>query len=77
MGDIDKKELVALKRINSLRGKETKSSIIFYTPEDSGRVIYSIYVLSDCYLGIDQQYDLHLKVMEKKECNDDYYDGEL
>ncbi|CAD5122095.1 DgyrCDS10545 [Dimorphilus gyrociliatus] len=78
IGDVDKKELVALKRVNSLKGKETKTSIVFYTPEDCGRVIYSVYVLSDAYLGLDQQYDLHLEVQDiSNKPNDDYDEEEL
>lgn len=28
------------------------------------RYIYTLYLMSDCYLGLDQQYDLHLHVTE-------------
>lgn len=26
------------------------------------RYIYTLYFMSDCYLGLDQQYDIHLNV---------------
>lgn len=26
------------------------------------RCIYTLYLMSDCYLGLDQQYDIHLNV---------------
>lgn len=26
------------------------------------RYIYTLYLMSDCYLGLDQQYDIHLNV---------------
>lgn len=35
-----------------------------YMPENPGRVIYTVYLMSDSYLGLDQQYDLHLEVTE-------------
>lgn len=36
---------------------------MFYTPEKPCRAIYTLYVMSDSYLGLDQQYDLHLEVL--------------
>ena len=38
--------------------------ITFFTPEVPCRVIYRLFVVSDSYLGLDQQYDLHLDVEE-------------
>lgn len=29
-----------------------------------GRVIYTIYVMSDSYMGLDQQYELQLEVID-------------
>ncbi len=29
-----------------------------------GRVIYALYIMSDCYLGMDQQYEVCLDVRE-------------
>lgn len=31
-------------------------------PENPGRVIYTVYLMSDSYLGLDQQYDLYFEV---------------
>ena len=44
-----------------------KSSVqmSLYMPETIGRVIYTVYLMSDSYLGLDQQYDLHFDVMEQ------------
>ena len=30
---------------------------------EAGRVIYTLYIMSDCYLGLDQQFDVHLEVI--------------
>ena len=37
--------------------------VAFYTPERPGRVIYTLYLLSDSYIGLDQQYDICLDVI--------------
>ncbi|XP_075718320.1 activating signal cointegrator 1 complex subunit 3 [Rhinoderma darwinii] len=62
LGEVDKKELVALKRVGYVRNRSTVS-IAFYTPENIGRCIYTLYLMSDSYLGVDQQYDLYLNII--------------
>lgn len=61
LGEVDKRELIALKRVSYVRSHHVVS-ISFYTPEVPGRYIYTLYLMSDCYLGLDQQYDIHLNV---------------
>ncbi|XP_022375871.1 activating signal cointegrator 1 complex subunit 3 [Enhydra lutris kenyoni] len=61
LGEVDKRELIALKRVGYVRNHHVVS-ISFYTPELPGRYIYTLYLMSDCYLGLDQQYDIHLNV---------------
>ncbi|XP_077870570.1 activating signal cointegrator 1 complex subunit 3-like [Saccoglossus kowalevskii] len=63
LGDIENKELLALKRIGHVYGN-TSVPLSFFTPENTGRVIYTIYLMSDSYLGLDQQYDVYLDVIE-------------
>ncbi|CAJ0938540.1 unnamed protein product [Ranitomeya imitator] len=62
LGEVDKKELVALKRVGYVRTRST-ASVAFYTPENTGRCIYTLYLMSDSYLGMDQQYDLYLSII--------------
>ncbi|KAG9493297.1 hypothetical protein GDO78_001283 [Eleutherodactylus coqui] len=62
LGEVDKKELVALKRVGYIRNKSTVS-IAFYSPEHTGRCIYTLYLMSDSYMGMDQQYDLYLDII--------------
>ncbi|XP_062896378.1 activating signal cointegrator 1 complex subunit 3 [Mobula hypostoma] len=62
LGEIDKKELVALKRVGYVRNQSTVS-LAFYTPEVTGRYIYTFYLMNDSYLGLDQQYDIYLDVI--------------
>lgn len=57
LGEVDRGELLALKRVGFFREK-TKVSLVFCAPEEHCRKIYTLYLLSDCYLGLDQQYDL-------------------
>ncbi|NWY74718.1 ASCC3 protein, partial [Erithacus rubecula] len=61
LGEVDKKELIALKRTGYVRNRNTVS-IAFYTPETPGKCIYTLYLMSDSYLGMDQQYDIYLNI---------------
>ena len=54
------RELVALKRIGPVRGSSKFSLVL--CPEEEGEVDYSVYVMSDSYMGLDQQYTLPLTV---------------
>ncbi|XP_061176706.1 activating signal cointegrator 1 complex subunit 3-like [Saccostrea echinata] len=62
VGDIENHEVMALKRVSYIRGS-SKQSLAIYTPENTGRVIYTLYLMSDSYLGLDQQYDICLDVI--------------
>lgn len=61
MGEVDRRELLAVKRVGYVRNN-TAVSLAFYTPEKTGKCIYTLYLMSDSYLGLDQQYDIHLNV---------------
>ena len=50
VGDTEAKEVVALKRV-AMRGGRTSAQLALYTPETEGRVIYTLYLMSDSYLG--------------------------
>ena len=43
-----------------------KSLSKYLTPliSSTGRVIYALYIMSDCYIGLDQQYSICLDVQE-------------
>ncbi|XP_072187637.1 activating signal cointegrator 1 complex subunit 3 [Excalfactoria chinensis] len=62
LGEVDKKELIALKRTGYVRNRNTVS-VAFYTPETLGKCIYTLYLMSDSYLGMDQQYDIYLNII--------------
>ncbi|XP_061919735.1 activating signal cointegrator 1 complex subunit 3 [Entelurus aequoreus] len=61
IGEVDHKTLLAVKRVGYVRN-HTNVSIAFYTPENAGKCIYTLYLMSDSYLGLDQQYDIYLNV---------------
>lgn len=56
-------ELIALKRIAS-RTNRSSQQLTFSTPKITGRVLYTVYFMSDGYIGFDQQYDLQLDVIQ-------------
>ena len=58
LGEVDSGELLALKRIGFF-SERTRISLAFTAPHESCRKIYSVYVISDCYLGLDQQLELY------------------
>ena len=60
----DFRELLALKRVGPIRGS-TNANVVL-VPEGSGDQDLCIYLLSDAYLGLDQQYDMHLHVEEEE-----------
>ncbi|KAK3773312.1 hypothetical protein RRG08_023199 [Elysia crispata] len=65
VGDIEAKEVLALKRVSPLRGgaRGTRAQIALLTPPTPGRVVYTLYLLSDAYLGLDQQFDLCFDIL--------------
>ena len=67
LGNAESKELMALKRINSIKNQQI-TSLQFETPEMSSRMNYnySLYFMSDVYLGLDQQYEIKIKLIAKK-----------
>lgn len=68
------RELMALKRVSGVRGSVSHSLVL--SPEEAGRVPLSLYVMSDSYLGLDQQYTLPLHVEESEGPEIFYSDAE-
>lgn len=62
IGEVENREVIALKRTGFVRGR-SRQQLAVYTPETTGRVIYTLYLMSDSYLGLDQQYDICLDVI--------------
>lgn len=61
LGDPETGELIALRRLN-FPYKNTKTTLSFDVPDESGIYIYNLYFMSDTYLGLDQQYEVKFEV---------------
>ena len=61
VGEADTGELLALKRIGFFRSSQTTVNLSLYMPAEAGRHIYTLYLMSDCYLGLDQQYEFGIE----------------
>ncbi|XP_073959709.1 activating signal cointegrator 1 complex subunit obelus [Choristoneura fumiferana] len=60
LGTVEHGELHALKRVPA-RGT---ALVTFCTPSYRGRIIYTLYLMSDSYLGLDQQFDLQFELVD-------------
>lgn len=56
-------ELLAMKRI-SIRGLKTSSHISFQCPPRRGHLVLTLYLMSDCLIGLDQQFDLQFEIID-------------
>jgi len=63
LGEMDTGELLAVKRVGQVRATSTVP-LSCYMPEDLGRKIYTVYLINDAYMGMDQQYDVPLEIIE-------------
>ncbi|XP_073996642.1 activating signal cointegrator 1 complex subunit obelus isoform X2 [Rhodnius prolixus] len=64
LGDIESNELLALRRVTFTH--RTTVQLMFYPPERKGPCFMTLYVMSDTYLGLDQQYDIEINVLERR-----------
>uniref|UniRef100_A0A182SQH2 SEC63 domain-containing protein n=1 Tax=Anopheles maculatus TaxID=74869 RepID=A0A182SQH2_9DIPT len=55
-------EVIALKRC-VYRSNRSTHQLCFYAPSRIGRCIYTVYLLSDGYIGLDQQYNIQFEVV--------------
>lgn len=63
LGEIEAGELWAIKRVPVVRQSLTTVPLSFIAPPDPGRAIYTLFLMSDCYQGLDQQVDICLNVL--------------
>lgn len=64
LGHKEHRELIALKRIGSCRAQSTKYHMTFMSPAEPGHLMYTFFLMSDSYLGLDQEYTICLDVQE-------------
>ncbi|XP_022221242.2 activating signal cointegrator 1 complex subunit 3 [Drosophila obscura] len=58
-------ELLAMKRL-TLRGQRTTNRISFQATPRRGRLQLTLYLMSDCLMGFDQQFDLKFEIIDAK-----------
>ena len=73
IGDVDANVLLCIKRI-TLQSK-ANVKLEFVAP-DAGEYQYTLYLMSDSYLGCDQELELPLSVGEAEEDDDEEDDDE-
>ena len=56
-------ELHALKRINLTQGV-VRAELQFLAPDEPGEYVYTVYLVSDSYIGLDQQLEVRVRVHE-------------
>ena len=62
LGNSDTGELVCVKRVNQVIRSQTTVSLSFVTSHALERQRLTLYLLSDGYLGLDQQYDFFIDI---------------
>ncbi|CAJ0834499.1 14079_t:CDS:10, partial [Entrophospora sp. SA101] len=66
IGEPSTDKIVSMKRINNMRndvsGDRHKVQMKLTAPEKEGKYIYTIFLISDGYMGIDQQYNVEITV---------------
>eukprot|EP00026_Physarum_polycephalum_P000144 Phypoly_transcript_00144.p1 GENE.Phypoly_transcript_00144~~Phypoly_transcript_00144.p1 ORF type:complete len:2136 (-),score=361.95 Phypoly_transcript_00144:17-6424(-) len=62
LGDTSDGQLLALRRM-AYMGKSTSTSLTFDAPMEEGPKTLQLYLLSDSYLGLDQQYSVNFDVV--------------
>jgi activating signal cointegrator complex subunit 3 len=63
LGSQENGELFALRRV-SMKSNQSTNYLVFNAPSILGRCIYTLYFVSDCYIGLDQQFNLQFVVTE-------------
>lgn len=54
--------MICLKRFNQIIRAHTSVSLSFITSNNIGRQRFTLYLLSDGYLGLDQQFDFFIDI---------------
>ena len=64
IGDSSSNSLYCIKRVSF--GKRSKAKLQFVAPDDAGKYNLTLYLMSDSYLGCDQEFDVQLEVLEEQ-----------
>lgn len=63
LGNQENGELIGMKRVN-YKSNRSSHHLIMNAPSKIGRLIYTVYLISDGLIGLDQQYNIQLEVIE-------------
>ncbi|KAJ8682588.1 hypothetical protein QAD02_018380 [Eretmocerus hayati] len=63
LGELHSRELWALKRISGVGGQRKTHYLQFTAPSNLGSSKLQLYIMSDCYIGLDQQYVVPIHVI--------------
>ncbi|XP_003701996.2 activating signal cointegrator 1 complex subunit obelus [Megachile rotundata] len=63
LGSTYDKELLALKRICGINTERRCHQLQFTAPSELGKTLLTFYLMSDCYIGLDQQYDIQINIV--------------
>ncbi|XP_076382118.1 activating signal cointegrator 1 complex subunit obelus [Megalopta genalis] len=63
LGNTSDKELWALKRISGIRDQRKCQQLQFTTPSKLGCTAITLYLMSDSYIGLDQQYTIQINII--------------
>ncbi|XP_076287780.1 activating signal cointegrator 1 complex subunit obelus [Lasioglossum baleicum] len=63
LGSTSDQELWALKRASGINDQRRCHQLQFTTPSKLGRTTLTFYLMSDSYMGLDQQYDIQVNVI--------------
>lgn len=64
LGHIPDRELWAMKRVSGINDQRRSHQLQFVTPSITGSTAMTFYLMSDCYIGLDQQYDIKINVTD-------------
>lgn len=73
LGCIENGEVIAMKRV-MYRSNTSSHQLVFNAPAKLGRLIYTLYLISDGYIGLDQQYQFNFDVVKSPKQNLENFD---
>lgn len=76
LGEAATGDLIAMKRLGGIRGRSTRATLSFFTEEDPGAFVYKLYIISDCYFGLDQEYEFPVHTVVGDDDQDGDEDGD-
>jgi pre-mRNA-splicing helicase BRR2 len=74
VGDPGQNSLLFIKRVNSV-GRRTRTKLNFAAPADAGDYNLKLYLISDSYMGVDQEYEMELTVLPGDESEEEEESG--